>query len=640
MSEELSRYHRGAAMSSSTEISTTRGGGSKRIKPGTMMKDFFGRRAEESFTYKDNRNKFFDWEDETTGSSYSSYFMRREKNPLANAAKMLGSMFRVIGVDKSATYTSKADLTDPNTVRVPIGMLKTESGEYKTEDPNVLDAFYGASIQNAALAAYQTKAEYKKTLQKSKDAGKLHDLFFSIINTERVDKKLSERLPGYLKFVQKYKDYTFDEHYEPVGEDASDQVRLMDLIARMMRYPANLEESELEEFKEPLQAVERLLKKHGGIPNSTDACSGMAQSLSNIVYKYVKKDEEEEEEQPEGGDGGEGGPGMSKDEVDEAASGMMKAMMKGGAGAGSDEDDAAFKEFEEDMEEKKHPSHIPEDFTEQGKAEGGEKLVWKNAKGNRSQYMHDITKIDSTKASVLRTLFERKNKDYQFAIKSMRSGRFDTNKIAEAVQRVPNIYERMGSVTTNKICVGVLIDESGSMYGGNKIEKARQAAVFINEVFGKMSGAELFIYGHTADQSGNRSVDMRVYREPGTLLDKYALGDVDARSNNRDGVAIYETAKRIRKKTENQGLLFVISDGQPAASDYGGREAIADTKEKVLKAQALGFQVIQIAIEESVPSEKMFQYYIKMTDIKNLPRDMISYMSRKVDKLIRQTVTV
>lgn len=639
MSEELSRYHRGAAMSSSTEIAKGSSTPSKRIKPGTMMKDFFGRRAEESFTYKDTRNKFFDWEDETTGSSYSSYFMRREKNPLANAAKMLGSMFRVIGIDKSMTYTSKADLTDTNTVRVPIGMLKTESGEYKTEDANVLDAFYGASIQNAALAAYQTKAEYKKTLQKSKDAGKLHDLFFSIINTERVDKKLSERLPGYLKFVQKFKDYTFDEHYEPVGEDASAQVRLMDLIARMMRYPANLKESELEEFKEPLQAVERLLKKHGGIPNSTDACSGMAQSLSNIVYKYVDKDEEEEK--PEGGGGeGDSNPDMGKDEVDEAASSMMKSMMKGGAGAGSDEDDAAFKEFEEDMEEKSHPSRMPEDFTETGKAEGGEKLIWKNATGNRAQYMSDISRIDSTKASVLRTLFERKNKDYQFAIKSMRSGRFDTNKIAEAVQRVPNIYERMGSVTTNKICVGVLIDESGSMYSSDKIQKARQAAVFINEVFGKMSGAELFIYGHTADQSGNRSVDMRVYREPGTRLDKYALGDVQARSNNRDGAAIYETAKRIRKRTENQGLLFVISDGQPAASNYGGREAIEDTKQKVLKAQALGFQVIQIAIEESVPSEKMFQYYIKMTDIKNLPRDMISYMSRKVDKLIRQTVTV
>lgn len=33
-------------------------------------------------------------------------------------------------------------------------------------------------------------------------------------------------------------------------------------------------------------------------------------------------------------------------------------------------------------------------------------------------------------------------------------------------------------------------------------------------------------------------------------------------------------------------------------------------------AQSLGFQVIQIAIEEHVPCEEMFDYHIKMTDIK------------------------
>jgi nitric oxide reductase activation protein len=224
-------------------------------------------------------------------------------------------------------------------------------------------------------------------------------------------------------------------------------------------------------------------------------------------------------------------------------------------------------------------------------------------------------------------------------MKSMRSGRLDTNKIAEAAQQVPTIYERFGQVTTSKVCVGVLIDESGSM-GGSKIEKAREAAIFINEVFRKMPDVELFIYGHTADITNSGSVDMMVYREKGFITDSFSLGSVSARANNRDGDAIFATAKRMRAQTENQGLLFVLSDGAPSASDYGGRSAIDDTRKKVLRAQSLGFQVIQIAIEEHVPSRDMFDYFIKMTDIKNLPKELVAYMSRKVDKLIKEKVTV
>ena len=181
-------------------------------------------------------------------------------------------------------------------------------------------------------------------------------------------------------------------------------------------------------------------------------------------------------------------------------------------------------------------------------------------------------------------------------MKSMRSGRLDTNKIAEAAQQVPTIYERFGQVTTSKVCVGVLIDESGSM-GGSKIQKAREAAIFINEVFKKMPDVELFIYGHTADTNGRDSVDMTVYREKGYITDSFSLGSVEAHANNRDGDAIFAAARRMRGQTENQGLLIVLSDGAPSASGYGGRSAIDDTRKKVTRAQSLGFQVIQIAIE-------------------------------------------
>ena len=66
----------------------------------------------------------------------------------------------------------------------------------------------------------------------------------------------------------------------------------------------------------------------------------------------------------------------------------------------------------------------------------------------------------------------------------MRSGRLDTNKLAEAKQKVPTIYERIGEVHTDKLCIGVLLDMSGSM-SGSKIEKARETMIYLYELLKK-----------------------------------------------------------------------------------------------------------------------------------------------------------
>jgi len=176
---------------------------------------------------------------------------------------------------------------------------------------------------------------------------------------------------------------------------------------------------------------------------------------------------------------------------------------------------------------------------------------------------------------------------------------------------------------------------------GDKIEKAKQAAIFLYEIFKKVPDVRLYMYGHTADEyssSSPHNTTIRIYNESGKGSDKYALGSISARSNNRDGDAILATAKRIRSMNQDPCLLFVISDGAPSGYGYNGKYAIQDTRKKVIQAQALGFQVIQIAIEEYVPSEEMFDYSIKMTDIKNLPNDLIAYVSKKVDKLIKSKV--
>lgn len=622
----------------------------EKIEKGQLLKDWFGRRAENAYTHKDDTNKLFKWDKHR--ENLSSYFIK-EESAIREAAKVTGSMFRVMGIDKHIKYASPGE-TNMNKIKLPLGLLKEKTGVNKDGEPEMkwienmdyekLDAFYGAALQSAAKFSLQSRSEFEAMIKNKKNKNKTVKTAISeILNTERLDKKLASRFPGYIKFVQKFKDYTYDKIYEPLSEDASDKERLMDTIFKMLRYPSHIDEETFDEFKEPLDKIEKLLKKFGGIPETQVDCDSMATSLSNIIYKYI----EEEEEPPRGGgegegddedEGGEGKPkGSSKKEIDEKAHEMLKGMMGEGESESFSEGDVG--DFENEMDEETSSNcYINPDEETDGITKASS-INFTKSGVDKSKYKAIRDKIDFTKAQVVRKLFERKSKSYDFSMKGMRSGRLDASKIAEAKQGVPTVYERIATVTTNKVCIGVLIDESGSM-NGTRITKAREAAIFINETFKKMNDVELYIYGHTADTIGADSVDIMVYKEPGFQDDQYALGSVTSRANNRDGDAIYAVGKRMRKITENLGILFVISDGQPAASGYSGTSGIIDTRKKVSMTQRLGFQVIQIAIEEGVPSKDMFDYFVKMTNINNLPKDLSAYMSTKVDKMIKETVTV
>lgn len=616
-----------------------------------LEKDWLGRKASDAFTVFDKRKKLISWEktlDEN--DALSSYFMKGD-NPGKDASKMLGSMFKVIGVNtKTSKYTTKNN-HDIRGIKIPMEMIYDNDTKTYTNDLHQIDNFFGAALQRAAFKGMESNSSYQNTLQVINNKGKKNTLMNTLEATlryESIDTKIAEKLPGYSKFVQKYKKNQFEEKYQKPGEDVSDNVRLMDTIVRMIRFPSTVTEEEVIEFEKPIKTLQNSVKRRGGLPETDQEIK----SFTKMLYKLIVNYEDPEEPEPPGeGSSGEGEddedsedpsggaspfpstPSKSKEEKVEELEKMAKKLMES---MGSSEESSIandeFEEFEETMKGDPKPNYETDSDVFDSK------INFKVSKSNRSTYEDAAKKVDKTKARVLATLFKRKSRDTGFVLKSMKSGKFDTSKIVEASQGVPNVYERMGHVKTDQICIGVLIDESGSMSSHGKIDKAREAAIFINEVFGKMNDVELFIYGHTADES-RYSTDIRVYREVGTQMDPFALGSVEARSNNRDGDAIYATAKRIRSKTRRNGIMFVISDGQPAASDYGGKRAIEDVRKKVIKSEKLGFQVIQIAIDSSVPSREMFKSFVKMTDIASLPAEMVRFMSRKMSMIMKEHIT-
>lgn len=612
-------------------------------------RDIFGRRKSAGYTNTHNRNRVLGkWSDRysTMSEAFFGNSFTTKKNPLGNVIGVAKNMLTMIGAKKYNNLGKERFILDEtkrgakSDIVLPVNLLRDKENSTDKNikydlSPEKTDAFLGATLEKASLKRYQTEAEHQNTirdLDTRRGDFTAQGFIRGILNTERTSNKMAEIFPGYSRFISSSKNHQYKDNYEKVEFDPENPgPKLLDLATRMIRFPSTIEEEDIKEHAEAIKDFEKIFKRFGEeLPETFEECDQLAKDIA----KYIILKAEEND------GNGEGGGENPEEGLNEAAKGLAKA--SGTAVDGEDLSEDAKNSLISDMGEAEKQAAEDED-SEKGikyddsKEDFDSEIKFIDVDDNKVSYDNILKNIDLCKASALRNLFKRKSRDQKFVMKSMKSGRFDTNKLAEAVQHVPTVYERIGEVKTDKICVGILIDESGSMHGSS-IRMAQQAAVMLNEVFGKQPDVELFIYGHTADCNVRNETEIFVYREPGKNLRKFALGNVYAKGNNRDGHAILATAKRIRKKTTNSGILLVLSDGAPAAYNYDhGRR---DTKEKVLKAEKLGFQVIQIAINNYVPSEEMFNHFVMMTDIESLPKDMLAYMSKKVNTLIKEHVSL
>lgn len=168
------------------------------------------------------------------------------------------------------------------------------------------------------------------------------------------------------------------------------------------------------------------------------------------------------------------------------------------------------------------------------------------------------------------------------------------------------------------IAVAVLNDESGSMSSYNRITYARAASIILHD-FCKCLEIPIAIYGHTEDYD----VELYSYAEFESLdnKDQYRLMDMSSRSGNRDGAAIRYIAERLLRRPEAVKLLFIISDGQPAADGYYGTEAEADIRGIKQEYTKKGIRFIAAAIGSNKPNiQRIYgDCFLDITNLEKLP---------------------
>jgi cobalamin biosynthesis protein CobT len=178
-----------------------------------------------------------------------------------------------------------------------------------------------------------------------------------------------------------------------------------------------------------------------------------------------------------------------------------------------------------------------------------------------------------------------------------------------------------------------LVDMSGSMYG-QKLQTAQELSQLFIWALKDMDGVETKVFGHTGDVD---SISIEIYRlwEPGEPLTRLGIINAMQHSQNYDGHAIAWCAKELmdRGQPEEQRILFVLSDGYPAAHGYGGAQGQEHVHQVTTWAEGQGVHVIQIAIDPSLDparQARMFKEFIQFTNLDDVPKQLTRMLGKFV----------
>lgn len=526
------------------------------------------------------------------------------------------------GSDESSSYSDyfSEEKRDNSERRIAVPSKIFDSTE---DNETKINAFCGFGLHEAAHLRYTYLRVYLNFLsfisgKYTFEEGEIIKIFINLLEDNRVEDLLLTERPGFQDFIDCAKSYnskTLEEKLNIMRERKL--ILFFKTLIGILRFPGLIEEEVLEEYSEVYKEVQEKITPYP--ENLKDICS-----VSESIFKIIKKKKLSDIDPAE----------LKKILFLINGTESITSIMYGvdlDSGRKIDKSKVSRLLSSKDSLTMK----ILEGTVERGDSD---KVFFEKPKGDRNDYLRDVRAVQKY-VPRLKKILTGTDKNYDFNIQGCRSGILDTTKLAEAYQGVPQVYLRQGHVRTNKSTICVLIDESGSM-GGKKEILARQAAILLNETFGKSLGVNLYIYGHTADIGSIGYINLSVYREGSHYNPKFSLSKSCAKSQNRDGDAILEVAKRVRKFTKENCIMFVISDGIPCANGYEGFPAIKDTAAKVKEAEKLGFGIIQISIDAVYGVEDMFDTYIDIGyNLEEMPKLLNEIVKTKVIKTKHTTVS-
>lgn len=228
----------------------------------------------------------------------------------------------------------------------------------------------------------------------------------------------------------------------------------------------------------------------------------------------------------------------------------------------------------------------------------------------------------------------------EYDVKLLRRGNLDEEELYRWGMDDHRVFSERVVEAKPDVLLGLLVDMSGSMVGKRLDIAKRLAHLFVWAAHGR-PGVETAVWGHTADihlPGGSRDPNGStwVYRlwEPGDPISRLGLIEDLPHANNADGHAISVVVAAMAEREQPEKVLVVLSDGQPAATHYGGDKGMDHVRSVCRWAERQGVRVLQIAIApgdlQPHNQERMFGAgnWIGYTSDGELPKQIAGILAR------------
>lgn len=235
-----------------------------------------------------------------------------------------------------------------------------------------------------------------------------------------------------------------------------------------------------------------------------------------------------------------------------------------------------------------------------------------------------------------RSLFKKVGREIENHLKSdMRTGsnkRKFSGKKFRAEKLVNRDYRYFENTATKrdipKTAVGILIDQSGSMYG-EKIRCATYAAMGMYKTLAELEHFDVAVYGHTSTYDEviiNRYIDFGFKPKDPIKV----LAGIYSDGGNIDEVAVTALGERLKSQMVDKKIMIIISDGLPHSMIGHAETRLRDLVKEYVKG---GFNVFVAALgSDKAKIDKIYEdvSFIDITNPSELPTNMLRAIKRTI----------
>jgi nitric oxide reductase activation protein len=190
----------------------------------------------------------------------------------------------------------------------------------------------------------------------------------------------------------------------------------------------------------------------------------------------------------------------------------------------------------------------------------------------------------------------------------------------------------------------LLVDCSASMF--NKMEETQKGIVLFHETLKalRIPHSVVGFWEDAADATTNNQPnyfhEVISYRnslhQPGA-----SIMQLEPQEDNRDGYSIRRMGEELAKRPEQQKILLVFSDGEPAAFDYE-THGVLDTHEAVTRTRKLGIETIGMYIANGEITEEEVKLMQNIYGLQNVvvpnAAELVDYLMPVLRKLLFKSI--